>query len=229
MDGLLINTEDIYTEVTNEVLAENGKGPLSWDVKIQLQGRPGLESAAILIKEYDLPYKPEELVARNIAKQEATWQKCKFLPGAAELLKYLHSKKIPIALATSSNRINFERKTGHLKDVFNLFEGHIVTGDDERVPKGKGKPFPDIWLAALKSLNSQIDLTKEPEIKESECLVFEDSLPGLIAGKAAGAFVIWVPDSRALDIMNGEEHGHIEDKGIILNSLTEFKKEEYFP
>lgn len=43
MDGLLINTEDIYTEVTNELLAEHGKGPLSWDVKITLQGRPGAD------------------------------------------------------------------------------------------------------------------------------------------------------------------------------------------
>lgn len=43
MDGLLINTEDIYTEVTNELLAEHGKGELTWDVKITLQGRPGPE------------------------------------------------------------------------------------------------------------------------------------------------------------------------------------------
>ena len=38
MDGLLINTEDIYTETLNETLAEFGKGPLTWDVKIKLQG-----------------------------------------------------------------------------------------------------------------------------------------------------------------------------------------------
>jgi pseudouridine-5'-monophosphatase len=43
MDGLLINTEDIYTEVTNELLAEHGKGELTWEVKIQLQGRPSPE------------------------------------------------------------------------------------------------------------------------------------------------------------------------------------------
>ena len=41
MDGLLINSEEIYTQVTNEVLAEHGKGELPWEVKIELQGRPG--------------------------------------------------------------------------------------------------------------------------------------------------------------------------------------------
>ena len=38
MDGLLINTEDIYTETLNETLAEFGKGPLTWDVKINCKG-----------------------------------------------------------------------------------------------------------------------------------------------------------------------------------------------
>lgn len=41
MDGLLINSEEIYTEVTNQVLAEHGKGKLPWEIKVQLQGRPG--------------------------------------------------------------------------------------------------------------------------------------------------------------------------------------------
>lgn len=113
-----------------------------------------------------------------------------------------------------------------MKDVFNLFGDHIVTGDDERIPEGRGKPFPDIWLAALKSLNSQLK-EGEAEIKPDECLVFEDALPGLIAGKAAGAFVIWVPDHRALKVMNGEEHEHINGHGELLSSLTEFQREKY--
>ncbi|CAM9012272.1 unnamed protein product [Wickerhamomyces anomalus] len=199
MDGLLINTEDIYTEVTNELLEEHGKGPLSWDVKIQLQGRPGPEASRLLIEAYDLPYTPEELIEKNIKKQ------------VGQILKTL---------------INFERKTGHLKDIFKLFGEHIVTGDDERIPKGRGKPFPDIWLTALKSLNSQLK-EGETDIKADQCLVFEDALPGLIAGKSAGAFVIWVPDHRALKVMNGEEHDHIKDHGEILSSLTEFSKEKY--
>lgn len=43
MDGLLIDSENIYTEVKNEILAEHGKGKLPWEIKLQLQGRPGLE------------------------------------------------------------------------------------------------------------------------------------------------------------------------------------------
>jgi beta-phosphoglucomutase-like phosphatase (HAD superfamily) len=43
MDGLLINSEDLYTICTNEVLREFGKPDLPWNIKAQLQGRPGPE------------------------------------------------------------------------------------------------------------------------------------------------------------------------------------------
>jgi hypothetical protein len=40
MDGLLIDTEDLYTTVTNTLLAQCGRPPLTWHIKAQLQGRP---------------------------------------------------------------------------------------------------------------------------------------------------------------------------------------------
>jgi len=43
MDGLLIDSEDLYTLCTNEMLHEYGKPDLPWSIKAQLQGRPGPE------------------------------------------------------------------------------------------------------------------------------------------------------------------------------------------
>jgi len=40
MDGLLLDTEDLYTQVTNTLLAQLGRPPLTWNIKAQLQGRP---------------------------------------------------------------------------------------------------------------------------------------------------------------------------------------------
>lgn len=40
MDGLLLDTEDIYTKVTNTLLQQCGRPPLTWAIKAQLQGRP---------------------------------------------------------------------------------------------------------------------------------------------------------------------------------------------
>ena len=43
MDGLLIDSEDIYSLCTNVVLREYGRPDLPWAVKAQLQGRPAPE------------------------------------------------------------------------------------------------------------------------------------------------------------------------------------------
>lgn len=41
MDGLLIDTEDIYTDVVNIILRENNRPLMPWSIKARLQGRPG--------------------------------------------------------------------------------------------------------------------------------------------------------------------------------------------
>ena len=64
--------------------------------------------------------------------------------GAERLLRHLHSKGVHIALATSSSRENYELKTTHHGNVFQLFK-HIVTGSSDPEVKA-GKPAPDIFL-----------------------------------------------------------------------------------
>lgn len=227
MDGLLLDTESKYTKVTNEILSDFNTGKeLTWDIKVQLQGRTGDQSAAILIKEYNLPVTPDELRAISIKKQEKEWPQSKFLPGALELLKYLKSNGVPIALCTSSNKLNYERKTDHLqKGGFELFNGHIVTGDDKRIPPGRGKPCPDIWQVGLSSINSE--RSEDVKIKPEECLVFEDGIPGVEAGRSFGAFVVWVPDANAIKVLHGKENEIVGENGVILKSLDDFKPQDY--
>ena len=52
MDGLLIDSEDLYTLSTNEVLAEYDRPELPWSIKAQLQGRPGPEVRFTSSEEY---------------------------------------------------------------------------------------------------------------------------------------------------------------------------------
>lgn len=227
MDGTLLNTEDIYTEASNELLAQYGKGPMTWDVKIKLQGRPGTEACKIFIEEYDLSLTPEELFQKTGIIQESKWIRSKFLPGALELVEYLKDNDIPIALGTSSHKLNYERKTNHLKHGFKHFGNHIVTGDDKRIPPGKGKPNPHIWFACLDSLNDERKQNGLEPIKIEECLIFEDGVTGVVSGVAANSHVIWIPDPNALKLLNGEEHQILNNRGEILESLLHFDKRKY--
>ncbi|CUM63635.1 uncharacterized protein PRCAT00001217001 [Priceomyces carsonii] len=222
MDGTLLNTENLYTEAASDVLAQFGTGPLTWDVKIRLQGLPGIEATKIIIKEYEVPATPEEFMKLSMSVLEKKWHRSAFLPGALELLNYLEQKGIPMALGTSSNTINFQRKTNHLQHGFKHFGSHIVTGDDDRIGPGRGKPHPDIWHVCLNSINRERVEKGLNEIEMEDCLIFEDGVVGVLAGVAARAYVIWIPDKEALRLLAGKEKEIIADSGEIILSLENF-------
>ena len=80
-----------------------------------------------------------------------------------------------------------------------------VLGDDPRIPKGKGKPAPDIYLLALETINAELRAKGAEEIMPEECLVFEDSVPGVEAGRRAGMRVVWCPHPELLKEYRGRE------------------------
>lgn len=138
---------------------------------------------------------------------------CKPLPGVEHLLVTLKSAnntngdKIHIALATSSEKRNFDLKTSlsETKEIFSVFEQkRRIMGDDPRIEKGKGKPSPDIFLLALKAINDTLP-EGETKIEPEECLVFEDSIPGVEAGRRAKMRVVWVPHAELAAQFVGKE------------------------
>ena len=66
------------------------------------------------------------------------------------------------------------------------------------------KPAPDVFLLALEALNVNLG-QEEIEVKPEECLVFEDSVAGIEAGRRAGMRVCWVPHHGLREIYQGNE------------------------
>ncbi|KAJ4986918.1 haloacid dehalogenase-like hydrolase [Stagonosporopsis vannaccii] len=220
MDGLLIDSEDIYTEVTNTILARYGKPNLPWSIKAQLQGRPGPQAGAIFRAWAQLPIDDEQMLKEQKELQVKLFPNTKPLPGVLELLAGLKKRGVHMALATSSNKNNFKIKTEHLGELFQNFAlEHQVLGDDPRIPAGRGKPAPDIYLLALSTLNKTLEAQGQPPIKPEECLVFEDSVPGVESGRRAGMQTVWVPHPGLLD-------EYRERKEEVLAGLTGEHKED---
>lgn len=240
MDGLLLDSEDAYTIVTNTILRENGRPDLPWSVKAQLQGRPGPAAGNIFRQWAQLPISEEAFQKRQKELQREAFKHCKPLPGVEQLLARMsvaHSvleaqerarspggdrKRIRLALATSSHRRNYDLKTANWKALFSVFpESQKIVGDDARIPTGRGKPLPDIYLLALQTINEAIraEADGEGEIRPEECLVFEDSVPGVEAGRRAGMRVVWVPHpgllevykDRVAEVLAGRTGEHDED------------------
>ena len=204
MDGLLLDTERIYTQITQSIVGRYGK-TYDWSLKSNMIGRPALDSARYLVKMLELPITPEEYLKERSVLAPTEFPKCMPMPGARELVRHLKSHDIPIAVATSSNRGLYEIKTTHHQDWFGLFDA-IVTGDDPEI--SQGKPAPDIFLVAAKRLG----------VDPASALVFEDAPSGLAAGVAAGARVITVPDPNM-------DPSRYAEATQVLASLEQFKPE----
>ncbi|OTA67363.1 HAD-like protein [Hypoxylon sp. EC38] len=213
MDGLLINTEDLYTHCSNIVLAKYGRPPLPWSVKAQLMGIPGSSNGDTFHSWAKLPISREQYKKEQAEQHQIYFPRCQPLPGVEKLLKDLKRAKttqglpVQIALATSSERKNYEIKTSRktTRAVLELIpREHRVLGDDPRIQHGRGKPAPDIYLLALESINSSLP-EGVPKIEPKECLVFEDSVLGVEAGRRAGMRVVWVPHPELAKEYKGKE------------------------
>ncbi|KAF4621454.1 hypothetical protein D9613_000507 [Agrocybe pediades] len=229
MDGLMIDSEKIYTIATNEALKSYGK-EMTWDMKAGCMGKPEREAAIHTLSFFpDIDLSVDDFLVERNRVQDSLWPTVPLLPGIRKLVHHLKKHNIPLAVATSSRRRNFEMKTAHLQDVFGCFEGKIVCGDDVQYNM-KGKPAPDIFLTTAatflgRDVGKPQDIPTAHQIDERQKgLVFEDAIPGVQAGKRAGMSVVWVPDPNLLKI----KQNNVEEKpDQVLESLEQFAPEEW--
>lgn len=103
----------------------------------------------------------------------------------------------------------------------------ILTADSPEVPKGRGKPNPDIFLAAARKLGRDVGFPDSPSpaqvAERARGLVFEDARPGVKAGVAAGMNVVWVPDPELLALEPGAHYGAKQ----VLEHLAELDTTEW--
>ena len=206
MDGLLLDTEIIYTEVTQHIVGRFGK-IFDWSIKGNMIGRASIDAAEYLVEKLELPISAQQYLEERDSLLRVKFPHCKPLAGAERLIRHLHNQNIPIAVATSSNLELFDLKTQNHQNWFSLFD-QVVTGDDPEV--GHAKPAPDIFLTAARRLN----------IKPEKCLVFEDAPSGLQAGINAGMQVIAIPDSNM-------DKSRYSEATRVLESLNEFIPGEF--
>jgi len=176
MDGTLIDSDAAGIAAEMDLARECG-GTWSTEQGLALVGSD-LAASALIIQEQmpcDLPV--GTIVDRLLdgviehVTREVPWQ-----PGARELLTALGEAGIPCALVTSSYRRFAEPVVAALPPC--TF-GAVITGDQVE----RGKPDPEPYLVAAGALG----------VDPTECVVIEDSEPGVRSGEAAGCRVVVVP------------------------------------
>ena len=186
MDGLLLDTEILYTRVQQQIASRYDQD-FTWELKSKMMGLKALEAAQIFVTELGISDRmsAEECLEEREALLDELFPEAEFMPGAVELLDHLKRHGVPCGLATSSHRRHFELKTSRHRDKFQeIFGDYIVTGDLVE----RGKPHPDIFLDAMNLFTS----VPQP----GSCLVFEDAPSGVQAAKRAGMQCVMVPDEN---------------------------------
>ena len=183
MDGTLLDSMHIWKDIDIEFLERFGY-ELPPTLQREIEGMSFRETACYIKDRFHLPPSIEEIM--NIWNEMA-FQKYSeeifFKEGAFEFVKMLKEKGIRTAICTSNSRELVNAVAEHLG--FLPYFDTIITSCEV----GAGKPAPDIYLEAAKRVG----------VAPEHCLVFEDIVTGLTAGKRAGMKLCAVEDVYSAD------------------------------
>lgn len=178
LDGSLVDSMWIWRDIDIEYLGRFGIS-LPENLQTEIEGKSFSETAHFFKERFQLPVSIEAIKEDwNRMAWDKYSHQVPLKEGVNEFLELCRSKNIKLGIATSNSRELVENVASvhGLDDYFSC----IMTSCDVE----KGKPAPDIYLAVAKEL----------QVKPARCLVFEDVIPGIQAGKAAGMKVCAVED-----------------------------------
>lgn len=179
MDGVLIDSEPLWKIAMEEVFHSVGCHLTRKD----FQKTVGLRIDEVITYWYNAVgwngFSANDVETKIVARMvELIRQHGEPLPGVLETIAFLKDRNRKIGLATSSYSVLIDTVLDTLS-ITHLFD---VTHSAEH--EEFGKPHPAVYLSVAKKL--QVDARK--------CLVVEDSLNGIISGKAAKMNVICIPE-----------------------------------
>lgn len=184
-DGLLLDTETVWTRAEEDLYARRGLEFTPED-KTDLVGTSAAIAGGIMERRFGEPGRATEIIAEldELVMAEVS-NGVEPMAGSLELVALLAERGIPRALVSNSPRAFIERAlaVAEVGDVFDLtISAHEV---------GAPKPAPDPYIAACERLGVApgMDVT-----------VLEDSPTGVASGLAAGCRVIGVPSVPGVEL-----------------------------
>ncbi|MFA9465763.1 MAG: HAD family hydrolase [Velocimicrobium sp.] len=183
LDGTLIDSMWMWKEIDVEYLSKfNLKLPS--DLQTEIEGMSFSETAAYFKKRFQLSDTIEKIKAdwNEMAYRKYRYE-ILFKKGALEFLNILKKQNIKTGIATSNSKSLVTAIIANHK-IDHLFDSIHTSCEVE-----KGKPAPDIYLLVAKDL----------EVAPNRCLVFEDVVNGIKAGKEAKMKVCAVYDDFSKD------------------------------
>jgi HAD superfamily hydrolase (TIGR01509 family) len=183
VDGTLVDSMWIWRQVDIEFLGKRGI-PLPERLQIDIEGMSYSETAIYFKARFNLPESLEEIKEewRLMAEDYYKWH-IKLKSGARDFIRLLYDKGLMLGIATSNSRelVDYMLANHGIRKYFS----NIRTSCEV----DKGKPHPDVYLKVSEDMG----------IEPCRCLVFEDTLSGVMAAKSAGMKVFAMADEVSLE------------------------------
>ena len=177
LDGVLLDSEQVWDEVRREVVAEHG-GRWRSEATATMQGMSSVEWSAYLRDRLGLDLERTRIVELVVDKVRRRYRDAlPLVPGAVEAVRRLGARW-PLGLASSSNRVVIDE----VLEVAGITALFAVTVSSEEVPRGK--PAPDVYEETARRLG----------VIAGACVTVEDSTNGIRSALAAGMRVVAVPN-----------------------------------
>lgn len=201
MDGLLIDSEPIWRRAEKTAFDLIGVSLTPEQVHLLL-GRGVKQYVAGVYRLYPWEGHSQEEIVDMIIDDfiKLVKKDGELKPGVHEVVELLQSKKIPLAIASSSPMRVIDAVVDKVQ-IRHYFE-HIYSAEHEPY----AKPHPGVFITTANLLDT------EPE----DCLVFEDAPSGVLAAKAAKMKCVAVPEAQL------KQDSFIKTADLVIDSLTLF-------
>lgn len=172
-DGVVVDSMHLHTEVESEAFRSVGISVTPKELALRFSGVGDAEVHRILSQESGRAIPPDIAIQIERRKKEVFAERLKPVAGIREALKRIDTKPRCLASGTGTDLLYYLLG---IAGLYEEFAPHIYSSEMVL----RGKPFPDLFLHAAKELGHA------PET----CLVIEDGVPGVQAGRAAGMRVL---------------------------------------
>ncbi|MEQ1728477.1 MAG: HAD-IA family hydrolase [Vicinamibacterales bacterium] len=173
-DGTLVDSETLSTEVLVEAVGEHGLDMTVPEALAAFRGGKMADCIADLETRLGRPLPSTFVPDFRARSAEAFRSRLRAIDGALELVQSLSMLPVPFCVASSGPMAKIELSLT-LTGLLPFFDGRIFSSYDV----GTWKPDPGLFLHAADALG----------VAPGDCAVIEDSLPGMLAGLAAGMTV----------------------------------------
>lgn len=210
-DGVVADSEPIHLAVFQRVLGEEGLFLSAEEYYARYLGYDDKGCFQAFLNAHGCSVSPQqldELVARKArAYLDHIKQHLVIFPGVRELVREAAARRrLAIASGALRHEIEYILECAGIRKEFE----HITSAEDVR----HGKPDPEPFLHALASLNRAAG-TGPLQLAPEDCLVIEDSIPGIRAGRAAGMKVLAVANTHTIQ--------DLHEADALVHSLADVK------